>query len=251
MEEDNQTLKRALEAAINKHVRGRADASKIEAIMWANYERKRVENYVDSGNENTPEEYVLRVIACYEHDHHFVECVQKGDDEIWLEMYPQMQRWAYAYLLKKGFYPGKDTFELAASYAGEAGGILVNAHYPYDLDFFDAWAYQILLNTCKRNMRQAISKDRIPDGQLVGLDTPELSKMGSLILDYVIERSIDLENAFAQLTVQEQQLITLLLEGASTKEIALKLDITPDNVYHMKHIIIKKLRKILGVDDDE
>lgn len=251
MEEDSQTLRRALEAAINKHVRGRADSSQIEPIIWANYERKRVENYVNSGNANTPDEYVLRVIFYYERDHHYVECVQNSDEEIWLKLYPQMQRWAYAYLLKRDWFPGKDTFDTAVSYAGEAGGILVHAHYPYDIDIFDSWAYQTLLNVCKRNMRYATNQDHIPEDQFVGLDTPELAEFSNATLEYLVEHSLDLKKAFNRLNDREKQIFLALLKGASTEEIALMLDETKNYVYHAKHIIIQKLRGFLGVDDDE
>lgn len=115
---------------------------------------------------------------------------------------------------------------------------------------FDAWAYQILVNVCRRNMRQATNQDHIPDRQLVGLDAPELAEFSTATLDYLLERSLDLEKAFAQLNHREQQIVLALFNGLSTEEIAAQLDITVNNVYHAKHIIIKKLRKILGVDRD-
>lgn len=103
MEEDNQKVRRALEEAINKHVRGRADSQQIEAVIWTNFQHSRVTNYLELGDENTPDDYVQRVVQNYEYHHQYVTCVQNGDENIWLELYPKMQHWPIAICSKKGF----------------------------------------------------------------------------------------------------------------------------------------------------
>lgn len=251
MDRDIQMVKLALEEAIKQQVHGRTNSQQITTVIWTNMAHGRVNNFLNLADEHQPTDYVIRIVQNYERYHHYVQCVQNGDDKIWAELYPKMQQWAYRYLLKKGFFPGTATFELAVSYAGEAGGALVNAHYPYDVEMFDAWAYQILVNVCRRNMRQATSQMQIPERHLVGLDTPELAEFSLTTLEYLSERSLDLKGAFAKLTEREQEVFLWLLTGLSTEEIATRLDITPNHVYHVKHVIIKKLRKILGSDRDD
>ena len=239
MDWDDQKVKQALTDAINRQLPGRTDSQQITAIIWANDAHGRLRNFLDLAKEHQPADYVARVVQNYERYHHYVDCVQNGDEEIWDELYPKMQKWAYRYLLKKGFFPGSMTQESAVSFAGDAGAVLIHAHYPYDFDVFDAWAYQILVNVCRRQMRQAKNQVHVPERQLVNLDSAEIREFATIALDYLSENALDLEQAFTKLTEREQNILLWFLNGFGAEEIAAKFGTTVNNIYRIKHVIIK------------
>lgn len=243
-------LQKLLEVAIQKlaQERGESFANAIREIIWLNLEHGRVQKYLQYNPDHTTDGYVNHVVVIFDKLEPYIRCMREGDDTIWLVLYPKLQQWVYNYLVKKKFHRGHDTQELATTYAGELACTLIQAHYPYDVEEFDAWAYQTLKNVCSKNMRHATKHRLIPDSQLDPLETPtheeniaHLMKLPGL--EGLIGERLDFEQALNKLKPKERQVIMGLLQGLTPQELAKLLGTTDANVYKIKHDAIKKLRK--------
>lgn len=64
------------------------------------------------------------------------------------------------------------------------------------------------------------------------------------------ERDDVLAKAVPKLTTRDQELFGLIAQGLSAKEIAQRMGMTIASVYQKKHILINKLRQLVGKNED-
>ena len=231
----------ALEGVIEEAIR-----AEVSRIVMRNFEHKRIQRvlvYMDI----TPPDYVDLVVRVYHTQCAYVEQVMAGSSTVWLDLYENMQHWAFHFLLRNNFYPTAETFELAVSYAGDAGVTLIHADYPYDVNSFEAWAVELVKNVCRKNIKKAVAQHQIPEAKLSPLDEFYSDSDILRALEQFVEQKHDLTLVMADLTDRERFVITGIFNGLDTNEIATQLDISHSQVYKLKNIAIKKLRgKISG-----
>ncbi|MCI0394541.1 MAG: RNA polymerase sigma factor [Chloroflexi bacterium] len=228
---------------------GKEKARPAEQLVVTNYERGRVEHFV-SGRSDVDfllDEYIWRVADNYAHLNAYVVAIQiQQSDAVWTPLYGKLQRFVYLYLRKQNFYPGDQTFELVKEYAAEAGLVLISAYFPYDTEF-DAWAYRLVENVCRRQMRKARKKKAIPDELLVSLEGP-LALQAHTGRAEARSRDLrhDLLNAIGQIAsgVRQKVLILRYFEGFSPKEIAAELDKSVGAVHTLHCKAIEELASI-------
>ncbi len=245
MASDNDALLKKLEKAIVQLDESAAVKEALNQIIIANPKYKRVRNFLGSSDKLKPKDYVKHVAEIYKEQHMYVSAVLRGDEEVWIPLYEKMQYWAYQFLLRCKFYSGVDTFELAVSYAGDAGAEMVNATYPYDVPVFDAWAFQLLKNVCCRNIKKATKQRLLPDNQLLPLeDHINLSDGSTRGVEAQVEKELALNLMHSHLNEREEIVLNGEIKGLSALEIATQLGTSATNVYKMKYDIIQKMSKI-------
>lgn len=217
-------------------------------IIVSSWEHQRAHKFLNLSDKTTITEYINRVIQNYIKQHHYVEQVQAGANEVWEDLYVKMQRWAYHFLLRNNFYPGKRTFELAVTYAGEAAVVLLDAHYYYDTDAFEAWVVELVKNICRKFMKKATNQYVVPETSLFSID----ATFDEVVVDRELEQSVqhreDIAAALARLSKKERAVLYGILNGLKTDELAASLDTSISHVYKIKFDAIQKMRKILGAE---
>lgn len=246
---DHNVLQSAIEKALQQTVSDMDErmASNIRDIVAQNLATGRVQRFLNVEG-NTPRDYVKRVESIYRQQHKYIEMVWSGSNDIWEELYVNMQHWAYHFLLRNGFRSSADTFALAVSYASEAAAYLIQARYPYDVERFEFWAVELVKNVCRKFMRKAVSSSNIPEAKLDPLDASfdDLS-LGDLE-GYVEHKEFirDFIKALSQLDEREQLIITCLIEERNLHELAQELGISTGHIYKLKSTALQKLRKLLA-----
>lgn len=247
-DEELEALRQAV-IAVFQSLEDIADKDILDAacdVVMASIEHHRAQKFINLLDEPSVSDYVHRVIRIYANQHEYIELVMAGSSEVWEELYVNMQRWAYHFLLRNNFHPDAATFELAVAYAGEAGVTLVNAHYPYDTEFFEPWAVELVKNICRKFMRKAVNLNQIPETRLSPLDaTSEDFEIAPSVEKYVQTKQ-DLTAAFTHLSERERYVLKGIFSGVKTWEMAKTLETSRGNVYKIKFEAIQKLRKILG-----
>jgi len=245
MASDKDDLRQKLDNAIaSLNIPGELKET-ITNIIMINLEHDRVQHFLNLLKQHQPADYVDHVVVVYENQHEYVTRVQEGEDDVWYSLYEKMQRWAFGFLRQHNFSPSADTWELAVSYAGEAGGTLIHAHYPYDVPVFDAWAIQLVKNVCRKNMKQATNQRHIPENQLAPLeDHTHLPDGTSRKVEQAVETEYDLDMIMSKLNKRDQVVMAALMTGMKPQELAAHLETTLGNAYKIKHDVIQKMRKI-------
>lgn len=217
-------------------------------IIVSSWEHQRAHKFLNLSDKTTITEYIGRVIQNYIEQHHYVEQVKAGADEVWEDLYVKMQRWAYHFLLRNNFYAGKATFELAVTYAGEAAVVLLDAHYYYDTDAFEAWVVELVKNICRKFMKKATNQHVVPEANLFSID----AAFDEVVVERELEQSVqhreDIVAALARLSKKERAVLYGILNGLKTDELAKSLDTSVSHVYKIKFDAIQKMRKILGAE---
>ena len=218
-------------------------ANKLWPVLLANLDRERVENFAGADPARTGE-YVQRVREYYEQLHNYLYAVQNERSRlVWEPLMDKLQTWAYNFLLRKNFYPGRETRDVAQECAAEAAIMILNAHFPYDTEF-EPWAYTIVTMACLHFFRKETKKSRVPENQLVELDEtlPDLSTFlqnGNA--------TDDLLPAISQLVEARRQVIHLhYFAGFSLPEIAERMGKSPGAIYSLHFNALADLRKILS-----
>lgn len=242
------TLIEKIEEVLNSRAaeKGNQLIGKVRPIIFSNFDRGRVQAFIE-GEVDLIQDYVERVIDNYSRLNSYLHRLQieRGDD-IWRELLDKMQSWAYSYFLSKNFVPGEDTLEIAKTQATEAAITILDAHFPYDVEF-SPWARVLLIHTCQRYIRKAIRKSEIPSKKVVSIDlvselaggpekNPELSR----------EVKLDIIKAIGNLSETRRQVIVMLyFEGKSPQEISEKLNKSVGAIYSLHFNALNDLRKIL------
>jgi RNA polymerase sigma factor (sigma-70 family) len=162
-------------------------------------------------------------------------------------LFEKLQYWAYHFLLRNNFHPKADTFELAVSYASDAGVTLIHTDYSYDVPSFEAWTVELVKNVCRKNIRKAVAQRQIPEAKLSPLDEYYSDSDIQRVIEEYIEQEHDLNLGMAELTERERFVIVGIFNGLETDEIAAHLGTSHSHVYKLKSQAIQKIRgKISG-----
>lgn len=224
----------------------------VQRILEINCQQGRVRKFLESGTADTYEDYVARVAHAYEEQHHYVHLVQEVQDhEIWLELYEQMQKWAYAILTKREFLHPQARFQHGIDCAAEAAVTVLKRHFPFDVAF-GAWVHQIVYYTCLYHIRKEGRAYPAPQEKMVPLDKwegwlenmvdpnageePEQFALRDLLLQ-----------AIEKLSDSQQEFVLLhYFKGRTFAEIADLTGRSLNAVYQLHHKALKELRKILS-----
>ena len=251
----NNDLQIELEKTLQQLVREGKEETAVAAIrpiILTNLEQKRICHWLGTDNNRTLKDYVHLVLETYARYSHYIYRLQVEKAEtVWGDLYLQLQQWAYNYLSKKGFYHSQATVQLAADYATEAAITLLTARFPYDRNFIP-WSRVLLLNICKREMRQAKKAGRLPDEKQIALDD-ELIYLHNALFS-IDNRPQELRRALLDAIEQlpqeswRQTLLLRYFDNLTPAEIACEMGKTPAAVYNLHFKAITALREIWGVN---
>lgn len=241
-------LRQELEDAIQQleQKSGGGDPKKIHSIILINLEQGRVENWLGTGENRAPQDYVHLVAGIHEQYSDYINKIQiERSENVWPYIYTQLQQWAYNYLLGKGFYRNQSTYQLAGTYATEAAIALLKTRFPYDRNF-EPWAHVILLNVCKRQIRYTSKKSHIPDEKKVSLNDNLIKLHNQSPIQDTHEIRLSLLDAIENLSEDTWQQVLLLryFHNLTPAEIAEELGKTPSAVYNLHFKALTALRKI-------
>jgi RNA polymerase sigma factor (sigma-70 family) len=242
------TLIEKIEEVLNSITaeRGSQLIGKVRPIIFSNFDRGRVHTFIE-GDVDLVQDYVERVTDNYAKLNPFLHRLQiERADDVWKELLDKMQSWAYGYFLSKNFVPGEDTLEIARTQATEAAMTILDAHFPYDVEFFP-WARVLLIHTCQRYIRKAIRKSEIPSKKVVSIDlVSELAGGLEKNLELSGEVKLDIIRAIEYLPEARRQVIVMLyFEGKSPKDVSEELNKSVGAIYSLHFNALNDLRKIL------
>lgn len=248
MEHPEKKLIAKIEEALNllSAERGQQLIGKVKPIIYGNLDRGRVQTFIE-GNIDFIEAYVERVVDNYTRLNSYLHQLQnERTDDVWRDLLDKMQSWAYSYFLSKNFVPGEDTLEIAKTQATEAAIAILDAHFPYDVEFFP-WARVLLIHTCQRFIRKAIRKSEIPSKKIVSIDlVSELASGLEKNPELPGGEKLDIIKAIGKLPETRQQVIVMLyFEGKTPKEISKALNKSIGAIYSLHFNALNDLRKIL------
>ena len=223
-------------------------AAEIRPILLANLAIGRMAIYIDN-DASLINEYVNCVAKNYKQWHRYLYAVQVERDPLaWEALFKKLIHFAYRYFLHKNFNASLTTHESAEECAANAAIAILTARFPYDTHF-DAWANQIVQNTCLKFMRMATRKKEIPVDMLVELDENEEDFLIDKRAETLPEKndlSRTLADAVKNLNQARQQVIIMsYFYELPPAEIAAKMGKTVDAVYGLHFNAIKDLQKIL------
>jgi RNA polymerase sigma factor (sigma-70 family) len=245
--------KTLIQALSTLEARGKGEiACSIQPILFENLNRGRIKNHVygnlETNQKKTPADYVYQVAGYYEELCGYLYQVQvEKSVSVWKPLFEKMQIWAYNYLRRKNFSADQKTYELAQGCAASAGGDLVHAYFPYDIDF-DAWAFVIVQNHCKKAIDRLLRAGRIPDHELVSLDDSpaELANTADLGGGQLTHWRLTLLHLIEQLPTEERETVFLYhFEGMTFSQIGEYLDIGTTTAYRRYFSAIDFLRENL------
>jgi RNA polymerase sigma factor (sigma-70 family) len=243
-EHDLRNTLKNLEAQVDQ-----ALAPEIYQVLRTNLERNRIAYFLHNCPGSTLDEYVQRVVEIYRRLHPYLyELQEEKSEAAWVALLARMERWAYSYLIKKGFEYSDATRQLAQDYCADASIKLVHARFPYDTEF-DPWVVVLLQNICRKGMRTAVRHDgglhaqtSMDEEWVENLPDPDGDGSNS-IFDF----RQDLFQAFKTLEPDERQVLQLYyFQGFKPAEIAARLGKGPSFVYSIKFLALAKLKKVLA-----
>lgn len=238
------TLEEALQQVAEE--RGEKIVLTIRPIIMSNLAQCRINSWLGTNENRTPRDYILLVVKMHKQYGNYIYQLQVEKSEpVWQDLYTQLQKWAYNYLLGKGFYRDQATFQLASTYATEAAMALLTARFPYDRNFM-AWVHVLLLNICRREIRQATKASRIPDEKWITLDDELAHLHNPLSVQDSQELRQALLDAIQRLPQETWQQVLLLryFHNLTPAEIAEEMDKTASAVYNLHFKAIDALREI-------
>ncbi|MEM7110953.1 MAG: sigma-70 family RNA polymerase sigma factor [Chloroflexota bacterium] len=252
-ERDLATLREALERLAADGEQERVNqrlVNQVWPVLQINFDRGRITRWQQVTNKPL-DDYVRIVLANFQENQHYLHQLQRARDEaVWAELFTQLKSWAYRYLIQKNFQRNQETYDLAQSYATETAIVLLDSHFPFDLDF-TPWAVTLLHHTCNRLMRRAVAKKRNPDGGTVSLaDSNEfLQNLAATDVAQQQEVRQNLLDAIERLPNPKWREVLLLryVDGLEPSEIASQLNKTPSAVYSLHFRAIAELKKMLVV----
>ena len=260
MGDDKRSVWGELKDALEEWAAGR-DAAEVEAvtrIVWVNWERERVCNFLDGGKVDGPRAYVERVAERYEQWSDYVRALQEEKErEAWEEALEKFQRWSYHLLGRLDFPSNAVRYRESVDLATDAAVEVMGAHFPYDVDF-DPWAYVLVRNIFYRHMRDRLNGSRVPEEQLVNLEAWDgwlrnLADEGAEARIYEGEEKAARERererlvaAVDELPPSEKEFILLYyFEGLSFGEIAERTGKSANALYQYHFRGLKRLRDAL------
>lgn len=221
----------------------------LRPILTTNLKKGRMQYFVEEEISRV-DEYVQKVAELYKQLNPLLHDIQvERADDVWGPLFDKMQQWAYNLLIRKNFYSGQNTQDIAAECATEAAMIVLNAPFPYDTDL-PPWLYTIVAHTCQKYMRKGmtrIERNTIElDEQLVVEDSP-IDK-----LEYEMEMHPKLAVVLSKLSPARRQCIELsYFSELSPDEIAKKMNKSIGAIYSLRFHALDDLRTAMShIKDD-
>ena len=222
--------------------------SKIRPILYANWDRKRVQTYIED-HTSTVAEYVNRVAGRFEALNPYIHKLQiERADEVWGPLVKDMQKWAYRYLVKKGYNASQTTWEIAEERAHDAAKSMLTAHFPYDTEF-EPWARVVVRNACLKYIRSNAADPPVLEDSLENLEDKLSGLTGFASQDEppMANEFGDLFAALEKVSNSRRQVIKMkYFQGLSPSEIAAKLGKSVPAIHLLQFRALEDLRKILA-----
>lgn len=235
--------------------RGEDNLLTLRSIISTNLERKRVQYYLQNDSSAQPYDYVQRVVEHYDHWHPYIHQIQvEKQTAVWQPLFAKLQMWAYTFLRRYLSDPDH-LHQQSQNCATEAASILVNAHFPYDVDF-DPWACVLLQNVCRKYIAQT-AKNQYPDKELVSLDRWDdwlrnIADPASGETKRRTDLRLDLLSAIEQLATAARQefILRYYFEGQTYEQIAQEMNRSKNALYKLHFDALENLRKIMAPNED-
>lgn len=246
-------LKAELERVLEEMDAERGEAAEaIRPILADNAESGRVQRFLDE--EPDPSAivaYVARVARYHQQCHEHVHQLQvEKSPEAWEALYVLLQKWAYAFLRRRGFPAHGDRYEHAVTCAGAAAATILATRFPFDVHF-ERWAYVLLQNICRRhidkhwNSRDALDNAPVDlnewDDWVHNIAHPDAGEDVDRI-----ELRHDLLQAIAELASEDRKEFILLyyFRQRTFAEIARTMGRSTNALYKLHFDALAELRKI-------
>ncbi|MCI0398683.1 MAG: sigma-70 family RNA polymerase sigma factor [Chloroflexi bacterium] len=248
---ENQELVAAVEAALQRVAAEEPGlAAAIRPLVFAHLSECRVRSFLNSGTVLTPGEYILRVVTYYQEWHEYVYQLQvEKNPHLWEALLVKLQKWAYAFLRRKGVPQGTEIIQVAADCAADAGTLLARLRFPFDTHF-DAWACTVAKKVCQQQLSKLWSKNDSPykAGMALEEQLKTLGDPASLDDTRLVEIRLDLLQAIEQLASETRQQFILLyyFEQRSFDEVAEVMGRSKNALYKLHFDTLKELGKILA-----
>jgi RNA polymerase sigma factor (sigma-70 family) len=228
--------------------KGEEITRQVKPILINNLEKRRVETYIGKKN-GLLEDYIQKVIEKYELWHNYLHNIQvERDYFLWSQLLQKLTGIAFSYLRRKNFFNSFTTHQIAEDCASKAAEAILNAQFPYDIDF-EPWIVQIVHNKCLKFMSEEMQKHKIPTGLITKFNEEIDCGNASLdILNQMIEEESDseIQTALKQISPARREAILMrYIEDLSPSQIAEKLGKSVDAVYCLQFNGLRDLRKIL------
>ncbi|MCI0649918.1 MAG: RNA polymerase sigma factor [Chloroflexi bacterium] len=253
---ENRDLVAAVEEALQQVVEEEPElAAAVRPIIFTNLAECRLQRFLNSGTVSTPGEYIHRVVIFYKEWRHYLRQVQvEKDPEVWDDLLAKLQRWAYAFLGRRGIPPGPERVQMAVDCAADAGSRLVRLRFPFD-SHFDAWACLVVQRLCLQHLGGLKNHNALPYRDLEALDEWLKAWSKTTVLDQtrLVELSLDLLQAIEQLGSEARKQFILLYYGEQKTfdEIATLMGKSKNALYKLHSDALKELGKILTKKGDK
>ena len=233
--------------------RGESYANHLSSILFTNFEKKRIDKWIDRQAKLSVEDYVQVVAKKYDEIGSYVSRIQiEKSEEEWTDLYLKLRKWAFNFFIKHGLPYGDSTSELADGCAADAAMKILTAWFPFDVDF-DPWAHLLLLNVCRHEVRSYSRQSQVPDSAKVDLndelDKTDVSFSPDGRNDYDMRHT--LIDAINQISTESWRQVLMLryYHGLTQAEIAEELNKTPSAVYNLLFKANKALRKVWNSEE--
>ncbi len=247
----------ALREELKAFGKNKSLSESISPIIFSNLQKGRVKHYLSSEQGATLRDYVLHVAKHYERWHGYVNAIQvERQEDLWKELLEKMQKWAYLYLQRRNYFNHKDIntrFQLANACASEAAVFLMNADFPYDVEF-DAWLSVIVQNAVRKTIERDFPLNSYVQSEEVALDTLDDRLLSAGVQNESEPTRFELRNdllqAIDQLSESQKQVIVgFYFYGKPLPKLAEEMDINVNAIYKRHFDALKQLRKILIEED--
>lgn len=230
----------------------------VRPILAGNVKSGRIQRFVNEDPDSAAVmAYVERVARYHEACHEQVHELQvEKSAEAWEALYVLLQKWAYAFLRRRGFPARGDRYEHAVACAGEAAATILSTRFPFDVHF-QRWAYVILQNICRRHIENHWnSRDALHNSPV---DLNEWDDWAQNLAHPTAEEDIeriglrhDLLEAITELASDARAEFILLyyFHQRTFAEIAEMMGRTTNALYKLHFDALEELRKIWQAKQD-
>lgn len=225
--------------------------AEIRPILFTNLDRDRIDGFIQ-GQISCVVEYAQRVADYYVRLCPYIEAVQnERTDEVWEKLFEKLQEWTYNFLLRNNFSATLSTREIAMDCGTAAAITLLDAYFPYDIEF-EPWAHIIARNACFKFFRNETKKSVVPSQNIVELkETLSNADDSILAREKRLEDQTDVITALGQLANARQQVIELYyFDEISLPQIAERMGKSVGAIHSLHFNALQDLRKILVPNRD-
>ena len=227
--------------------------SRIRPILAASLDRGRIHGFTE-GKTDQVCDYVWRVAVQYELLHNFIHKLQvERSTDVWAPLFEKLQSWATTFLIKRSYNTDWATPDHVTECAVDASETILDAFFPYDVDF-DPWAHVIVIHTCQKFIRRKQQKSVVLEESLLSLDNllenfKDPNDQNGELLGKLEDKVAD---AITQLAESRREVIRLIyFEDLSAAEVAQKMKKSVGAIYNLHFNALRDLQKILGINRDK